>query len=138
MSSDPHDERREHIERVRRGEYRAPASVPLPDPVLPEEEARDQQAPEGLEKRPYSAVVGSVLLAVLACIPHWVAIFVAVAVACVGIPIAWGFRRITTGRQQRMYIAVTATLLITLGLAVASVIVWMNVGVLTIPGLPEL
>lgn len=137
MSWDPEAERRKHIERLRRGEYRAPASVPLPERAAPDDDKPDREEPHGIEKRPYSAVVGSVLLAILACIPHWVAIFIAVAVACVGVPIAWGFRRITTGREQRMYIAITATLLLTLGLAAASVIVWMNLGVLTIPGLPE-
>lgn len=129
------ERRRERIERIREGGFRTPPPVPLPERVFEQpDDAAGTDADDG--KRPYSAVVGSIVLALLACVPHWVAIFIAVAVACVGVPIAWGFRRITTGRRQRMYIAITATLLLTLGLAAASVIIWMSVGLLTIPGLP--
>ena len=130
------DERRAHIERVRRGELRAPTPVPLPERVVPEDKREASAAEADSTRRPYAAVAGSIALAALACIPHWVAIFVAVAVACVGVPIAWGFRRITSGREQRMYIAITATLLLTLALAAASVIIWMNLGVLRLPELP--
>ena len=130
------DERRAHIERVRRGELRAPTPVPLPERMVPEVESEPAESASASARRPYAAVAGSIALAALACIPHWVAIFIAVAVACVGVPISWGFRRITGGREQRMYIAITATLLLTLALAAASVIIWMNLGVLTIPTLP--
>ena len=136
MTYDRDDERRAHIERVRRGELRAPAQVPLPERVAPEAEDESVRPEADMSRRPWAAVAGSLALAVLACIPHWVAIFVAVAVACVGVPIAWGFRRITSGREQRMYIAITMTLLLTLALAAASIVIWMNLGVLTIPTLP--
>ena len=136
MTDDPDRERRAHIERVRRGELRAPAQVPLPERVVPEAESEPVRPESDMSRRPWAAVAGSVALAALACIPHWVAIFVAVAVACVGVPIAWGFRRITSGREQRMYIAITTTLLLTLALAAAAIVIWMNLGVLTIPNLP--
>ena len=127
---------RDDVERVRRGELQPPASVPLPERAVPQEAEPEEQGPP--ETPPYLAAVGSGLLALLACVPHWVAISIAFIVACVGLPIAWGFRRITTGARQRLFIAITATLLLVMVLAVASSIIWLQLGFLTIPGFPEL
>lgn len=125
---------KDDVERLRRGELRQPAAVPLPERVMPPEKEQEEFRPP--ETPPYLAAVGSGLLALLACVPHWVAISAAFIIACVGLPIAWGFRRITEGARQRLFIAITATLLLVLGLSIASSIVWMQVGLLTIPGLP--
>ena len=128
---------RDDVERVRRGELQPRVSVPIPeraDLSSGEEEAEFRRP----ETPPYLAAVGSGLLALLACVPHWVAISAAFIIACVGLPIAWGFRRITEGARQRLFIAITATLLLVLALSVASSIFWLRVGLLTIPGLPDL
>lgn len=127
---------KDDVERVRRGELRPPVSVPLPERVVQrQEELQDQATPEA---PPYLAAIGSGLLALLACIPHWVPISIAFIVACVGLPIAWGFRRISEGARQRLFIAITATLFLVIGLSIASSIVWLQFGLLTIPGLPGL
>ena len=126
----------DEIDRLRRGDYRPLPPVPPPQRVEPDSDG-DAESPAP-EKPPYLAVVGAGLLALLACVPHWVAISVAVIVAAVGIPIAWGFRRIFEGVRQRLFIAITGTLMLVLALAVASSFVWLRLGVLEIPGLPEL
>lgn len=124
----------DEIERLRRGDYRLPPPVPPPERVEPDAELPQEPPPE---RPPYLAAVGAGLLALLACVPHWVAIITAVIVAAVGIPIAWGFRRISEGPRQRLFIAITGTLVLVFVLAVAASMVWMQVGVLTAPGLPE-
>lgn len=127
---------RDDVERVRRGDLRPYTSVPLPQRVEQHtDEAEDAGPPE---TPPYLAAIGSGLLALLACVPHWVAISIAFMVACVGLPIAWGFRRISEGPRQRLFIAITATLLLVIVLSVASSIIWLQVGLLTIPGLTGL
>ena len=125
----------DEIDRVRRGDYRPLPPVPPPERVEPEQEPSTDEAPE---RPPYLAAVGAGGLAVLACVPHWVAISVAVIIAAVGIPIAWGFRRISEGARQRLFIAITGTLLLVIALAVASSLLWLRLGLLEIPGLPEL
>ena len=69
-------------------------------------------------------------LAVLACVPHWVAPTIALMVSLVGLPIAWGFRRISSGRRRVQYVVVALTLLLTAVLAVIAPLAWLELGVL--------
>jgi hypothetical protein len=80
---------------------------------------------------------GITALAVLACIPHWVAPTVALMVSLVGIPIAWGFRRISHGRRRVQYVVVVLTLLLTAALAVVAPLLWLQLGVLAPLTVPD-
>jgi len=82
------------------------------------------------EKSMLPIAVGIALLAVLACVPHWVAPTIALMVSLVGIPIAWGFRRISRGRRRVQYIVVVLTLLLVVALAVIAPLTWLELGVL--------
>lgn len=74
--------------------------------------------------------IGVALLAVLACVPHWVAPTIALMISLVGVPIAWGFRRISHGRRRVQYIVVVLTLLLIAALSVIAPILWLQLGVL--------
>lgn len=74
--------------------------------------------------------VGISLLAALASVPHWVAPTIALMVALVGLPIAWGFRRISQGRRRVQYIVVVLTLVLVAALAVIAPLAWLQLGVL--------
>lgn len=111
------------------------SGVPVPLPL------RDGpvDAPAGAPREPrmWPVAAGIAGLAVLACIPHWVAPTIALMVSLVGIPIAWGFRRISHGRRRVQYIVVVLTLLLTATLAIVAPALWLQLGVLqplTVPG----
>ncbi|WP_206448176.1 hypothetical protein [Agrococcus sp. KRD186] len=114
-----------------------PSEIEAPEPpwVAPPE-------PEGDGKREKSMLplaIGIALLAVLACVPHWVAPTIALMVALVGVPIAWGFRRISHGRRRVQYIVVVLTLLLIAALSVIAPLTWLELGVLqplTVPDVP--
>lgn len=74
--------------------------------------------------------IGIALLAALACVPHWVAPTIALMVALVGLPIAWGFRRISQGRRRVQYIVVVLSLVLVAALAVIAPLTWLQLGVL--------
>ncbi|WP_347754636.1 hypothetical protein [Agrococcus sp. ProA11] len=82
------------------------------------------------EKSMLPLAIGVALLAALACVPHWVAPTIALMVALVGLPIAWGFRRISHGRRRVQYIVVVLTLLLVAALAVVAPLAWLQLGVL--------
>ncbi|WP_405218506.1 hypothetical protein [Agrococcus sp. Ld7] len=103
-------------------ELRAP-DVPWDAP--PEPEAADQREPSMLP-----IAIGIALLAALACVPHWVAPTIALMIALVGLPIAWGFRRISHGRRRVQYIVVVLTLVLVAALAVVAPLTWLQLGVL--------
>lgn len=81
--------------------------------------------------------IGIGLLAVLACVPHWVAPTISVMVALVGAPIAWGLRRISQGRRRMQYIVVMLTLLLVVALSVIAPMTWLQLGVLQPLTVPE-
>lgn len=91
------------------------------------------------EKSMLPIALGVAALAVLACVPHWVAPTIALMVAVVGVPIAWGFRRISHGRRRVQYIVVVLTLLLVVALSIAAPLTWLQLGVLqplTVPDVP--
>ena len=51
-------------------------------------------------------------------------------VSLVGIPIAWGFRRISHGRRRVQYVVVVLTLLLTATLSIVATMLWLQLGVL--------
>jgi hypothetical protein len=106
-------------------------------PQLPWEEPPAVEAEVPREPRMWPVAAGIGALAVLGCIPHWVAPTVALMVSLVGIPIAWGFRRISHGRRRVQYIVVVLTLLLTAALAVIAPLVWLQLGVLQPLRVPE-
>lgn len=81
--------------------------------------------------------IGIALLAVLACVPHWVAPTISVMVALVGAPLAWSFRRISHGRRRVQYIVMMLTLLMIVALSVIAPMVWLQLGVLQPLTLPD-
>lgn len=115
----------------------APGAGRVPPPELPWQPPPDAERPAAREPRMWPIAVGVAALAVLACIPHWVAPTVAVMVALVGIPIAWGFRRISHGRRRVQYVVVVLTLLLTVALSVVAPLVWLRLGVLQPLQLPS-
>lgn len=78
----------------------------------------------------WPVAVGIAGLAVLACVPHWLAPTIALMVSLVGLPIAWGLRRISGGRRRVQYVVVALTLLLTAALAVVAPLLWLQLGVL--------
>ncbi|SFS12034.1 hypothetical protein SAMN04487783_1662 [Agrococcus baldri] len=103
--------------------------------VAPLESAADGQR----EKSMLPLAIGVALLALLACVPHWVAPTIALMVALVGVPIAWGFRRISQGRRRVQYIVVVLSLLLIAALSVIAPLTWLELGVLqplTVPDVP--
>ncbi len=72
-------------------------------------------------------------LAVLACLPHWLGPLLAAMTSMVGLPIAWGMRRVTTGASNRLSITMTVAFAATLALAVVAPILWFQAGTLTLP-----
>ncbi|WP_306232918.1 hypothetical protein [Agrococcus beijingensis] len=106
-------------------------------PQLPWEEPPAVDAEARREPRMWPVAAGIAALAVLGSIPHWVAPTVALMVSLVGIPIAWGFRRISHGRRRVQYIVVVMTLLLTAALAVIAPLVWLELGVLQPLRVPE-
>lgn len=115
----------------------APGTGPVPLPELPWDPPPEARLPQAREPRMWPIAVGVAALAVLACIPHWVAPTVAIMVALVGIPVAWGFRRISHGRRRVQYIVVVLTLLLTVALSVVAPLVWLRLGVLQPLQLPS-
>ncbi len=81
--------------------------------------------------------VGLALLAALAWVPHWVAPTIAIMVALVGLPIAWGFRRISHGRRRVQYVVVVLALALIAALSVIAPMTWLELGVLEPLALPD-
>ncbi len=102
----------------------------VPVPALPFEEQPAPGSTTARQPRMWPIAAGIAGLAVLACLPHWVAPTIALMVSLVGIPIAWGFRRISHGRRRVQYIVVVLTLLLTATLAVVAPVLWLQLGVL--------
>lgn len=102
----------------------------VPVPALPFDEQPVSGPETAREPRMWPIAAGIAGLAVLACIPHWVAPTIALMVSLVGIPIAWGFRRISHGRRRVQYVVVVLTLLLTATLAVVAPVLWLQLGVL--------
>lgn len=122
-----------NIDRLRGGAPRPPA-VPIPErPHTPAAEPEPPQPPR--EPSPLIPAIGAAALAVAACIPHLVAPVLALIVGVVGLPIAWGMRRITTGRRQRMFIATALTLLLTIVLSIVMPLAWIRLGIVDVPDL---
>ncbi|MCR8671672.1 hypothetical protein NWP09_11030, partial [Agrococcus sp. HG114] len=109
----------------------------VPVPELPWEAPPEPEPVVERVPRMWPIAVGIAALAVLACIPHWVAPTVALMVSLVGVPIAWGFRRISHGRRRVQYIVVVLTLLLTAALAVIAPLLWLELGVLQPLTVPE-
>lgn len=113
--------------RPTRGADAAPG-VPIPAPPV------EEQPPAAVESirepRMWPVAAGVAGLAVLACVPHWVAPTIAIMVSLVGIPIAWGFRRISHGRRKVQYVVVVLTLVLTATLAIVAPALWLQLGVL--------
>lgn len=104
------------------------SGVPVPAPIVDEQPSAGGEPQR--EPRMWPVAAGIAGLALLACLPHWVAPTVALMVSLVGIPIAWGFRRISHGRRRVQYIVVVLTLLLTAALAVIAPTLWLQLGVL--------
>lgn len=102
----------------------------VPVPELPWEAPPEDSAGARREPSILPVAIGVSLLAVLACVPHWVAPTVALMVSLVGIPIAWGFRRISAGRRRIQYVVVVIALLLCATLAVVAPMLWLQAGVL--------
>ncbi|GEK78989.1 hypothetical protein [Agrococcus baldri] len=107
--------------------------APEPLWVAPPETASAEQR----ENSMLPIAIGIALLAVLACVPHWVAPTIAIMVSLVGLPIAWGFRRISHGRRRMQYVVVVLTLLLTAALSVIAPMTWLELGVLQPLTLPD-
>ena len=109
----------------------------VPVPSVPYDEQPLLRGQAAREPRMWPIAAGIAGLAVLASIPHWVAPTIALMVSLVGIPIAWGFRRISHGRRRVQYVVVVLTLLLTATLAIVAPALWLQLGVLqplTVPG----
>lgn len=104
------------------------SGVPVPAPLVDAQPLDGDGPPR--EPRMWPIAAGVAGLAVLACIPHWVAPTIAIMVALVGIPIAWGFRRISHGRRKVQYVVVVLTLVLTAVLAIVAPVLWLQAGVL--------
>lgn len=102
----------------------------VPVPALPFDEQPLAGDGTAREPRMWPIAAGIAGLAVLACIPHWVAPTIALMVSLVGIPIAWGFRRISHGRRRIQYIVVVLTLLLIATLSIVAPALWLQAGVL--------
>ena len=102
----------------------------VPVPALPVDEQPLTGPQAARESRMWPIAAGVAGLALLACVPHWVAPTIAIMVSLVGIPIAWGFRRISHGRRRVQYIVVVMTLLLTATLSVVAPMLWLQLGVL--------
>lgn len=119
------------------------ASAPpseLRPPVPPWKPPPAAEAPAVREKPLLPVAIGIALLATLACVPHWVAPTVSLMVALVGLPIAWGFRRISHGRRRVQYVVVALTLLLVAALSVLAPLTWLELGVLqplAVPDVPD-
>ncbi|WP_092666674.1 hypothetical protein [Agrococcus carbonis] len=115
------------------------ASVPseLTPPVPPWEAPPEVDPGAPRERSMLPTAIGVALLAVLACVPHWVAPTVSLMVSLVGVPIAWGFRRISHGRRRVQYIVVVLTLLLVAALSVVAPMTWLELGVLQPLTVPE-
>ncbi|WP_072314974.1 hypothetical protein [Agrococcus sp. Marseille-P2731] len=107
-----------------------PPTVPWIAP--PEEAAAARREPSMLP-----IAVGLALLAALAWVPHWVAPTIAIMVALVGLPIAWGFRRISHGRRRVQYVVVVLALALIAALSVIAPMTWLELGVLEPLALPD-
>lgn len=114
-----------------------PSEIAPPDP--PWEAPAPEDGPQRGEKSMLPVAIGVGLLALLACVPHWVAPTIALMVSLVGLPIAWGFRRISHGRRRVQYIVVVLALLLIAALSVIAPMTWLELGVLqplTVPDVP--
>ncbi|WP_144720067.1 hypothetical protein [Agrococcus jejuensis] len=142
MSDDRWGERGEEIERLRRGDLPPVIRVPLPQRI--ELDDRSQAAADAdaataaahAERAPWPAIVGAVVLAVLACIPHLVAPSIAVLVALIAAPLSWSMQRITAGRRRRAYLALAGTFVLVAALAIVAPFIWVELGVMRWPTLP--
>lgn len=108
--------------------------VPLPERVSA---IADPRARVVDTRSAVPVAIGAGLLAVLACIPHWVAPTISLIAALVGLPIAWAWMRISRGRRRVQYVVVVLTLLLTAVLAVAAPLLWLQAGVLEPIRLPS-
>lgn len=141
MSDDRWGERADEIERLRRGDLPV-IRVPLPERIELDDvsqAAADVDAATAAahaERTPWPAIVGAVVLAVLACIPHLVAPSVALLAALVSAPLSWSMQRITSGRRRRAYLALAGTFALIAALAVAAPVIWVELGVMRWPTLP--
>ncbi|SDH40978.1 hypothetical protein [Agrococcus jejuensis] len=141
MSDDRWRERGEEIERLRRGDLPV-IRVPLPQRIEldPTSQAADDvdalTAAAHADRAPWPAIVGAVVLAVLACIPHLVAPSVALLVALIAAPLSWSMQRITSGRRRRAYLTLAGTFVLVAALAIAAPIIWVQLGVIEWPTLP--
>ncbi len=114
-----------------------PSEIAPPDPPWEAPDPDDRAQPG--EKSMLPVAIGVGLLALLACVPHWVAPTITLMVSLVGLPIAWGFRRISHGRRRVQYIVVVLTLLLIAALSVIAPMTWLELGVLqplTVPDVP--
>lgn len=132
----------DEIERLRRGELPPIIRVPLPQRIELDDtsaaaaDADAAAAAAHADRPPWPAIVGTILLAALACIPHLVAPSIAVLVALIAAPLSWSMQRITTGRRRRAYIALAGTLALVAVIAVAATLVWVELGVVEWPSIP--
>ena len=133
----------DEIERLRRGDLPPIIRVPLPERIELDDasdavaDADAAAAAAHAERPPYAAIVGTVLLAVLACIPHLVAPSIALIVALIAAPLSWSMHRISAGRRRRAYVALAGTLALVAVLAIAAPLVWIELGVVSWPTLPS-
>ena len=132
----------DEIDRLRRGDVPPIIRVPLPQRIEVERESQAASDVDAItaaahaERRPWPAIVGTILLAALACVPHLVAPSVALIVALIAAPLSWSMHRISTGRRRRAYVALAGALVLVAVLAVAATLVWIELGVVTWPTLP--
>ncbi len=112
-----------------------PSELRPPEPMWQPPPAPEEGAPR--ERPMLPIAVGIALLAALACVPHWVAPTVALMVSLVGLPIAWGFRRISRGRRRVQYVVVVLTLLLVVALSVIAPLTWLELGVLQPLAVPD-
>lgn len=106
-----------------------PASELRP-PEVPWVQPPESAAPEERQQSMLPIALGLAALAGLAWVPHWVAPTISIMVALVGMPIAWGFRRISHGRRRVQFIVVTLTLVLIAAMSVIAPMTWLELGVL--------
>lgn len=141
MSDDRWSERGEEIERLRRGDLPV-IRVPLPQRIELDDASQAAADVDALtaaahaDRAPWPAIVGAVVLALLACIPHLVAPSVALLVSLIAAPLSWSMQRITTGRRRRAYLALAGTFVLVAALAIAAPLIWVQLGVIAWPTLP--
>lgn len=109
----------------------------LRPPEVPWDAPPEPDQGQARERSMLPTAIGVALLALLACVPHWVAPTISLMVSLVGLPIAWGFRRISRGRRRVQYIVVVLTLLLVAALSVIAPMTWLELGVLQPLSVPD-